>query len=157
MKAFVNDKFKFELDNNSGVEFDQIRLGNGAFHVIKNNRSFRAQIVSTHADEKRVTILVNNVKYEVKLQDKYDELLKALGMEAGSSKKLKEVKAPMPGLVLDVRVKAGDSVKKGDGLLVLQAMKMENVISSPGDGVVKSIVVKNGDAVEKNQVLINFE
>ena len=63
----------------------------------------------------------------------------------------------MPGLVLSIMVRVGDSVKKGQGLMVLEAMKMENIIKSPSDGIVKSIYIKKSDAVEKNQVLIKFE
>ena len=63
---------------------------------------------------------------------------------------------PMPGMVLNVLVKEGDAVKKGDELLVLEAMKMENNIKAPGDGIVSEISVKSGDKVEKNQILIRF-
>jgi biotin carboxyl carrier protein len=63
----------------------------------------------------------------------------------------------MPGLVLDVRVKEGDEVKKGDPLLVLEAMKMENILKSPAHAKIKKINVNKGQAVEKNQVLVSFE
>jgi biotin carboxyl carrier protein len=62
----------------------------------------------------------------------------------------------MPGMVLKILVKEGDTVKKGDGLLVLEAMKMENNIKALGDGVVSKIPIKAGDKVEKNQVMISF-
>ncbi len=77
-------------------------------------------------------------------------------MDNLNANKINEIKAPMPGLVLDIRVAEGDAVKKGDTILVLEAMKMENSIKSPTDGLVKKISVKKGLAVEKNQVLINF-
>jgi biotin carboxyl carrier protein len=62
----------------------------------------------------------------------------------------------MPGLVLEVRVKVGDTVKKGDPLLVLEAMKMENILKSPADGIIQKVHVQKSAAVEKNQTLINF-
>jgi biotin carboxyl carrier protein len=62
----------------------------------------------------------------------------------------------MPGLIVDIKVEAGQEVKKGDPILILEAMKMENIIKSPGDGVVKAIKVNPRDNVEKNQVLIQF-
>jgi biotin carboxyl carrier protein len=71
-------------------------------------------------------------------------------------KKINEIKAPMPGLVLRIPINEGDSVSKGEGLLVLEAMKMENIIKSPGDVVVSKILVKPGQAVEKNQLLVSF-
>ena len=63
----------------------------------------------------------------------------------------------MPGVVLDIKVKEGDSVKKEDSLVILEAMKMENVLTSPMDGVVSSIEVKEKETVEKNTLLIKFE
>jgi biotin carboxyl carrier protein len=62
----------------------------------------------------------------------------------------------MPGLIIDLKVNQGDIVKAGDTLLILEAMKMENIIKSTGEGTVKNVKVKKGDSVEKNQVLIEF-
>ncbi|MNF13023.1 Glutaconyl-CoA decarboxylase subunit gamma [compost metagenome] len=67
-----------------------------------------------------------------------------------------EIKAPMPGLVLNVIVESGQEVNKGDNLLILEAMKMENIIKSPSSGIVKKILVTKGDKVEKNEILIQF-
>jgi biotin carboxyl carrier protein len=58
---------------------------------------------------------------------------------------------------LEVSVEVGQAVVKGDTLLILEAMKMENVIKSPTDGVIKSVSVNKGDTVEKNQLILNFE
>jgi biotin carboxyl carrier protein len=77
-------------------------------------------------------------------------------MHSRTAAKVNTVKAPMPGLIIDLRVKAGDTVKEGDPLLVLEAMKMENIIKAHGDGTVKQVKIKKGDSVEKNQVLIDF-
>ena len=63
------------------------------------------------------------------------------------------VKAPMPGNILDVKVKAGDSVKAGDTLLILEAMKMENEISAPQDGTIASVNVRKGDVVNSGDLL----
>ncbi|MDX1317201.1 MAG: acetyl-CoA carboxylase biotin carboxyl carrier protein subunit, partial [Xanthomarina gelatinilytica] len=75
----------------------------------------------------------------------------------GASKKVNEIKAPMPGLILDIHVKEGQEVKEDDALLILEAMKMENVLTSPRDGIIKSISVSKNDTVDKNQLLIEFE
>jgi biotin carboxyl carrier protein len=77
-------------------------------------------------------------------------------MTSQASGKVNSIKAPMPGLIIDLKVKDGDAVKTGDALLILEAMKMENIIKSPGEGIVKTVKVKKGDSVEKNQVLIEF-
>lgn len=63
------------------------------------------------------------------------------------------VNAPMPGNILDVKVKPGDSVKAGDTLLILEAMKMENEISAPQDGTVATIDVRKGDVVDSGALL----
>ncbi|MCL4126550.1 UNVERIFIED_CONTAM: hypothetical protein GTU68_064554 [Idotea baltica] len=63
----------------------------------------------------------------------------------------------MPGLILEINIAVGQEVKENDSLLILEAMKMENILTSPRDGIIKSISVSKGDAVEKNQLLIEFE
>ena len=74
-----------------------------------------------------------------------------------AANKVNNIKAPMPGLVLRTSVAIGDVIKKGDPLLVLEAMKMENVIKAAGDGVVKKINAIERTAVEKGSILIEFE
>ena len=155
MKAKVNNKYDFALEGNEkGI--DIIEVKEGIFHIIKDNKSYNAEVLKANKEEKNFVIRVNRNKYTVQIKDKYDDLLKELGIDTTSSKKIKEMKAPMPGLVVDVRVKEGDTVKKGDALVVLQAMKMENILKSPSDVVVKKIHVKKEDVIEKNQILISF-
>jgi biotin carboxyl carrier protein len=142
--------------NGNDFSWDVIEVKNGSFHVIKNNKSYSVEVIKSDEKEKSFLISVNGNKYQLNVKDKFDELLKSLGMDNLNSSKVNEIKAPMPGLVLDIRVSEGDEVKKGDPILVLEAMKMENIIKSPTDGIIKKINVKKGIAVEKNQVLINF-
>jgi biotin carboxyl carrier protein len=99
---------------------------------------------------------VNGNIFEVQLRDQYDELLQALGMDEVAGKKTGDLKAPMPGLVVSVAVTEGDEVKKGDTLVVLEAMKMENSLKAAGNAMVKKILVHKGMTVEKNQVLIQL-
>jgi biotin carboxyl carrier protein len=77
-------------------------------------------------------------------------------MDSGGAKKMKELKAPMPGLVVKIEVKPGDEVQKDQPLVILEAMKMENVLKAVGNATVASVEVKQGQAVEKNQVMIKF-
>jgi biotin carboxyl carrier protein len=94
--------------------------------------------------------------YSVKIADHYERLIQQLGFSVGGAQKMNNVKAPMPGLVVDVLVEVGQEIKKGDSLVILEAMKMENVLKSIGEAKVKSITVVKGEAVVKGQVLIEF-
>lgn len=84
------------------------------------------------------------------------QLKKAAGM-SGPGAVDTTVKAPMPGLVIDIKVSPGDSVSKGQALCIVEAMKMENVIKAPADGTVKAVPAKTGSSVEKGDVLIDIE
>jgi biotin carboxyl carrier protein len=165
-KIKINKNTEFEVEkndeknnswfvNNNTVDLDM--MGEKNFHVLLNNKSYNAEIVEINVQEKTFKIKVNGNLYETQLKDKMDFLLQSMGLDTLNSKKINEIKAPMPGLVLDIKVSEGSVVKKGDVLLVLEAMKMENNLKSPSDGIVKKIVAKKGTAVEKNQLLISFE
>lgn len=165
LKVKVNNKKEhqvvFESGANGAIDgtpfsWDMIEVKKDSFHVIKDARSYTVDIIKTDYAEKSFTISVNGHKYQLQVKDKYDELLKSLGLDNLSTSKVNEMKAPMPGLVLDVRVSEGEAIRKGDPVIVLEAMKMENIIKSPTDGTIKKISVKKGTAVEKNQVLVNF-
>jgi biotin carboxyl carrier protein len=165
LKVKVNNKNEYNvvfenpakgtIDGKS-FEWDVIEVKNGSFHILKDHKSYNLEVIKADAAEKTFLVSVNGNKYQLDVKDKFDELLKSLGFDNLNAKKVNEIKAPMPGLVLDVRVSVGDTVKKGDPIIVLEAMKMENIIKSPTDGTVSKINVKKGVAVEKNQVLINF-
>jgi acetyl/propionyl-CoA carboxylase alpha subunit len=142
----INDK-----SHNSDVK----DLGNGHFHIILDGRSVNIEVID--ADEQNPTIKVNRRVYQPIVKSETDLLLERLGMSAKAKKEVKDLKAPMPGLVLEFRVAPGDQVKMGDPLVVLEAMKMENVLKSPADVTVKSLNVNKGDAINKNTVLITFE
>jgi biotin carboxyl carrier protein len=148
-----NDSF---LVNGESVNLDLQKIHQGYFHIIHNNKSFTAELVKTDTATKTLHVKINGTIYPVQLKDRFDILLEQMGMNAGASSKVNNVKAPMPGLIIDLKVKEGDAVKKGDVLLILEAMKMENIIKSPGDGTVKTVRARKGDSVEKNQVLIEF-
>ncbi len=163
-QAIVNNGNVFQISqtenglqlNDQALNWDLATLPGGGFHIILNGRAHKAELVEYLPEEKTYLIKINGKTLSVKLKDRYDILLDQLGMSDLASQKLNQVKAPMPGLIIDIKVTAGDVVKKGDPLLILEAMKMENVLKSPGDGKVQAIVVKKGDSVEKNQVLIQF-
>jgi biotin carboxyl carrier protein len=123
--------------------------------MIAGDRSFTVEIEKT--DERNALVIVNGVKHEVSVTTELDALLHNLGMDKVASGKVNTVKAPMPGLVLRIIAEEGSPVTKGDPLLVLEAMKMENVIKAAADGMVKKVLVTTRMAVEKNQVLLELE
>jgi biotin carboxyl carrier protein len=138
-KAIVNNK-SFEIEQQSDdftvngemFQWDLSKISDGYFHILHQQKSYRAEVVKVDVATKTSVIKINGRAYPV------------------------ELKAPMPGLIIDLKVKEGDVVKANDVLLILEAMKMENIIKSPGEGIVKSVKVKKGDSVEKSQVLIEF-
>ena len=155
LKATVNDQFEFEQLQGKSLDF--ISTGTDTFHIIKDGKSFKAEIVQFDASEKKLVIRVNGDPYEVKLADQYDQLVEKLGLGANNALAIKEVKAPMPGLVLKVLTESGCTVEKGDPLLILEAMKMENIIKAPGEGLITKIHVDTGAAVDKGQLLISMD
>ena len=139
------------------VILDMLAESENSFHVIHENVGYDVYIVEKNDATKTYVISVNGNQYTLQAKSKFDELLDQLGMSSLDEVKADNLKAPMPGLVLDILVEPGTVLAKGDAVLVLEAMKMENNIKSPAEGVVKSIDIKKGQAVEKNQVLISFE
>jgi biotin carboxyl carrier protein len=164
-KIKINNNTEFEVEKNSQknnswfINKNEVELdfaGNKNLHVLYNNKTYNIELVDVNYQEKTFRIKVNGTIYDAELKDKMDFLLQSMGLDTLNSKKINEIKAPMPGMVIDIKVGEGSSVKKGDVLLVLEAMKMENNLKSPSDGVVKKISAVKGSAVEKNQLLISF-
>ncbi len=160
----INNKHNFVINtenkqlrvNDEVIELDQIILNKNSSHVLYQNKSYLIEIVELIKEEKSAIVKVNGNVYTLSVEDQYDQLLKQLGMDSLAVSKILQIKAPMPGLVLSVLVAEGDEIKKGDNLLVLEAMKMENMIKSPTEGIVKKIEIKQGNKVEKNELLITF-
>jgi len=144
------------LVNQQAITWDLKWMGDRKIHLIQGARSVEAELLNLDVEAKTVQIRLGHKTTQLLLKDRFDLLLEQMGMNATGTGSLKEIKAPMPGLILDLKVAPGDQVKKGDVLLILEAMKMENSIKSPGDGVVKEVKVSLKQSVEKNQILIQF-
>jgi biotin carboxyl carrier protein len=150
-----NDDQKIMI-NDAVIEWDLLKISSGYFHLLIDHKSYLAEVVMADPTTKTFEVKINGKLYPVQLKDKFDLLLDRMGMNNGAAGKANSIKAPMPGLIIDLRVTEGDRVKPGDPLLILEAMKMENMIKAAVETVVKSVKVKKGDSVEKNQVLIEF-
>ena len=144
------------LVNGEPFQWDIVKISESYFHILFKNKSYRVEVVKADRATKTFQFKINNKIHAVEVKDKFDLLLEKMGMTNGAAAKINNIKAPMPGLVIDLKVKAGDIVKAGDPLLILEAMKMENILKSPGDGAIKNVKTKKGDSVEKGQVLIEF-
>jgi len=156
-KLLVNNLNSFELSESDLKNLDVVCVENSKFHILNNNKPYKAEIISSDFIAKKYTVKVNNNRYEVAISDELDQLINRMGIERGRTKVINAIKAPMPGLILEISVEVGQSVQENDPLLILEAMKMENSFLSPRDGVIKSIAVEKGHAVDKGQLLIEFE
>jgi len=138
-----------------GNEFlvDGKKTGLANYSLIVENRSFEVD-VDTSEDEYRV--LVDGRSYHIQLVD--ERRMRLGGLQAGIQLQgRQEVSVPMPGKVIAVLVGEGDRVDKGQGLVIVEAMKMENEVRSPIAGAVKEVRVKPGDALEAGTVLVVVE
>jgi acetyl/propionyl-CoA carboxylase alpha subunit len=136
--------------------WDLAMLGDGHYHLLYQGRSYSVDVIDSNYSAKNFTLKVNGQLIELQAKDRFDLLLDKLGMSDTAVHKVNELKAPMPGLIVDIRVELGQLVRKGDPLLVLEAMKMENILKAPSDGVVGNIKVALRDNVNKGQVLVLF-
>lgn len=146
----------FEIDGTS-KSFDIAQISKNRYHIIIGHKSYNAALINADRETKTFQFKINGRNYDIKIEDQFDQLLQKLGMDVTMDKGFSELKAPMPGKVLSVAVSDGDAISEGDPLLILEAMKMENVLKSPADLTVKSICVTENQAVEKNELLIEFE
>ncbi len=154
-KIKVNET-NYDITPEMSNTLDVVKTTSGKFHVNFKNVNYTAEIIDADAHYKNITLRINGNIHTIKLADKYDVLIDQLGLKNKTKLLSGNIKAPMPGLVLDVLVQIGQEVKTGEKVLILEAMKMENVITAPTDGVIKSINIQRGNAVEKNALLIEI-
>ena len=159
----VGDSKKINISHNKDEIFidDQlfdgeiVKINEDSYKVYRGNEIFRIDVVERQGKEMKLK--VNDYLLDISVTDHIDQILDKLGMNVATSTVVKDVKAPMPGSILNILVEERTEVNRGDQLLVLEAMKMENVIKSPREGKVSKVHVSEKQNVEKNQVLISFE
>ncbi len=160
----INDQ---EVDLTLGEDYVEVEgrktpyslteISDGWYHLLLDRQSHSIHIPNSVQSSKESLAAINGKAARVQVWTDRDLLLEQVGMSGADDAADRVVRAPMPGLVLETLVEAGRPVSKGDGLLVLEAMKMENEIRASTDGVVKVVHVSAGDAVTKNDLLVELE
>ncbi len=126
-----------------------------AFEVHLNNKPCRCEI---ELSEGGFEMIINGILFKGTIWDeRTEQVRKLIGAKALKKEGLGNINAPMPGLVVQYNVKEGDRVGKGQGIVIVEAMKMENEIASPIDGIVKKVAVEAGTPVTKGQLLAVIE
>ena len=149
--------FLFSFTKDEIEKANLVALSPVSFNLIKDHRCSNAKLLEANATAKRLTIEIEGETFDIEIKDELDQRLEQMGFGKASNKQVKEIKAPMPGLVLEIAVRDGQDVKEGDKLLILEAMKMENSIMIQTTAIIKKVLVSAGQAVEKGQVLVELE
>jgi biotin carboxyl carrier protein len=147
-------QFTFQLTDVDNITLNNIDVNNQI--ILDNNKSKLVSVKGVDHELKRYQIQIDGRIYQVQISDAVDQQILKMNLKSKKSNQLKELRAPMPGLVRQVNVQVGDEVDSGDSLFILEAMKMENVLKSPVNGIVSDLFVKPGESVEKNQILLSF-
>jgi len=150
-------EFEFTFSKEEIESTDLIKIGENSFNLIKDNRSVNAILLDDNVMGKELSVEIDGERFDVTIQDELDQLLDKMGFKEAVGKQIKEIKAPMPGLVLEIAVTNGQDVNEGEKILILGAMKMENSILIQANARIKKILVSKGQAVEKGQVLVELE
>ena len=165
LQATVNEKNEYSIEqvneewqvNGEPVKWDIKPLPNGLISILYNDKSYTAFVESIDSKAKELKVNIEGSSYSIALKEPIDQLLSSMGMDLKAMQKIEPVKAPMPGMVLKILVTPGQQINKGDGLLILEAMKMENILKASAAATVKSIKINERTAVEKGAVLIELE
>ena len=155
--AVKANEFVFLFDETQVASADMVKTSKSTINLISELRSVNGQVIEADIPGKHFTIDIEGETYHIEIKDELDQMLEKLGFGAVSEKHIKEIKAPMPGLVLQISVVNGQQVSEGDKILILEAMKMENSILIHTNAVIKKIIVSPGQAVEKGQVMVELE
>lgn len=152
----VND-FNFQFKPEDLSQLNIVKNSPIEYNLIRDNRSVNVRLLDSDHTGKKLRVEVDGEAFDVDIKDDLDQMLDKMGFGAASVKQIKEIKAPMPGLVLEINVAAGDEVEEGKKILILEAMKMENSILIHTKAKIKKVVVLAGQAVDKGQVLVELE
>ena len=157
--GILNSVVQLDLSQTDVDKFKVLEINYTKKEIILSNGSkkFECKILKENVIDQSYIVRINGEISTIRLIKQVEKTIEKLGTQKENQKNINVLKAPMPGLILDVVIKESELVKKGDPVIILEAMKMENILSSPVDGIVKEIKVNPQQTVEKNNILIKFE
>jgi len=147
------DRYLVRLGSRT-IEVDLLAAGNAVYSILVEGRSYEVDIVP---GEEGMTVLVRGEPYYVKIQDERTGRLRAATAKGRVQAGRRTVASPMPGKVVKHLVKVGDAVEAGQGVIVVEAMKMENELRAPGPGTVREIRAPEGAVVAGGAPLVIIE
>ena len=161
IKAKINGEYNYLIEKkdsdflvNGATQLCDIqKLGEDYYQVIMDNRCFLAKV---YRNERELIIKINQKDYHLEIKDDNDMMLEKLGIKSKSTRFHDHLEAPMPGQIIDIFIQKGDKIKAGQPLLILKAMKMENIIKAPHDGMISEVFVRKDQKIEKDTVMVQF-
>lgn len=142
--------------NQEEISLSIVPDGKDAWHILYGSKSFRAELIDFDSANKRFILKVNGKQITMTAHTQIDQLLAQMGISHSSNKAINELKSPMPGLVIDIPVSEGQVIETGQPIIILEAMKMENILKAQSPVTIKKILVQKGKPVEKNEILVQF-
>lgn len=139
---------------NEELQFEDVKISNDLIFLRINSKNYTVKLEENTATGFKM--FINGDTYEINCMNDLDKIKEKFGMSGGEEDEQLELRSPMPGAVVKINIKEGDNVSKGDTLIVLEAMKMENELKAQIDAVVSKVHVNEKDAVEKNHLLIEL-
>ena len=159
IKAIYNKTIHLELsqDSISNMEIEKIDMEHNSVNLKIGNNKYHCKLLKKYPEENSYFVKVNGKLIELVKKHHYIDAISKISKYTNNDQKINKLVSPMPGLILEIQTEAGKKVKKDEPLIILEAMKMENVLCSPVDGVIKEILINTKQTVEKNSVLIKFD
>jgi biotin carboxyl carrier protein len=155
-KYIIRNPFNEDLRINGKKHDIKITEDEQGFTVIEfNNKKYIAEIIEKH--QNKYTVLLNGLSYIFTIESPISYRRRKYLEKFKEKNKTEMVMAPMPGKIVEILVEINTSVKEGEAILILEAMKMQNEIIAVVPGKIRKIHVKPGDTVSKDEVLMEIE
>lgn len=159
----IKDKRNFvKISENSEIlvngrmhHYELIRINNSSYKLLIDQKIYDISSVKINSD--KFIVSLEGYTYEALVRTTLQERATKVIEQQGSAHHIREIKAPMPGMILKIKKKPGEKINLGESIIILEAMKMENDIKSPVSGVIKDIFISEGTAVEKGAKLFSID